>query len=103
MTSLTVQMGSPPLVVNPETREEEAVHFFNGDTQIGTTLMLLMVAAIPFMLCAIPCIALCKGKGDAHGAGHGNHEGENGGEETALIRDGTGKEENEAQADIRAF
>merc|ERR1719266_270633 len=34
-----------------------------------------MVAAIPFMLCAIPCIALCKGKGDAHGAGHGNHEG----------------------------
>ena len=66
--------------------------------------MLLMVVAIPFMLCAIPCIALCKGKGgDAHGAGHGHHEGENGGEETALIRDGTGKEENEAQADIRAF
>ena len=59
--------------------------------------MLLMVIAIPFMLCAIPCIALCKGKGgDAHGAGHGNHEGEHGGEETALIRDGTGKEENEA-------
>ena len=32
MTSLTVQMGSPPMVVNPDTREEEAVHFFNGDT-----------------------------------------------------------------------
>lgn len=32
MTSLTVQMGSPPMVVNPDTRVEEAVHFFNGDT-----------------------------------------------------------------------
>ena len=32
MTSLTVQMGSAPKSVNPDSRLEQEVHFFNGDT-----------------------------------------------------------------------
>jgi len=32
MTSLTVQFGAPPMSVNPDSREEEVVHFFPGDT-----------------------------------------------------------------------
>lgn len=103
LTSLTVQMGSPPMSVDPDTREEVPVHFFNGDTKIGSALMVGVLIAVPFMLCAIPCIALCKHKGGDHGHGHGDNEPGDGGEETALIRDSAIKEENEAQADIRAF
>ena len=55
------------------------------------------------MLCAIPCIVLRRGKVVDHDYGYGNDELGDGGEETALIRDSGAKEENDAQADIRAF
>ena len=75
MTALTVSMGQPPMSLNPENRGEGevAVHFFNGDTEIGSILLIGVVIAVPFMLCAIPCSELCCGA--KHGAGHGDGHG----------------------------
>ena len=73
MTALTVSMGQPPMSLDPETREEVAVHFFNGDTEIGSILLIGVVIAVPFMLCAIPCSELCCGA--KHGAAHGDDHG----------------------------
>jgi len=69
MTSLTVGMFSPPMSVNPETREEEAVLFFPGQTEIGAVMIVGVLIAVPLMLCVIPCVACCNQKKDA---GHGN-------------------------------
>ena len=73
MTALTVSMGQPPMSLDPETRDEVAVHFFSGDTEIGSILLIGVVIAVPFMLCAIPCSELCCGA--KHGAAHGDDHG----------------------------
>ena len=73
MTALTVSMGQPPMSLDPENREETPVHFFSGDTDIGSILLIGVVIAVPFMLCAIPCAELCCGA--KHGAHHGDDHG----------------------------
>ena len=103
MTSLTVGMFSPPMSVDPKTREEVAVVFFDGQTEIGAIMVCGILVAVPLMLCVIPCVACCNQKKDAGHDGEFQRQEPSGGnesEENQLIQP---ENQNEAQADIKAY